>query len=271
MPHQQKSGVTILKEIRDCTRGPFNPSSVRRPKKGQTGINSHFTKIALALSQGTEWNSSTHTIQARSHQMPVTVSAVLDLNQNTDLRMKGFISYYQFSRYLILTPTDSLPSLLLNLWRDSPQLLPMGICFAVKCSWKPSSCFRLSFSHLTYFHTIFESQATHLICSVPLQDLTTDHKDLTTDHTLSSLSQLSIWFHGFFSCSNSRHLPSISSSPKCWREPFSQYDEARIQKCFFPPCFEMIRMIFWYYRLQGSNEVVTVASATGNAGSRYSL
>lgn len=185
--------------------------------------------------------------------------------------MKGFISYYQFSRYLILTPTDSLPSLLLNLWRDSPQLLPMGICFAVKCSWKPLSCFRLSFSHLTYFHTIFESQTTHLICSVPLQDLTTDHKDLTTDHTLSSLSQLSIWFHGFFSCSNSRHLPSISSSPKCWRQPFSQYDEARIQKCFFPPCFEMIRMIFWYYRLQGSNEVVTVASATGNAGSRYSL
>lgn len=122
---------------------------MRRPKKGQTGISSHFTKAALALSQGTEWNSSTHIIQARSHQMPVTVSAELDLNQNIDLRMKGFISYYQFPRYLILTPPNSLPNLLLNPWRDSPQLLPMGICFTVRCSWK-WSCFLLPlylFSH----------------------------------------------------------------------------------------------------------------------------
>lgn len=68
--------------------------------------------------------------------MPATVSAELDLNQNTDLRMEGFISYYQFPRYLILTPPNSLPNLLLNPWRDSPQLLPMGICFTVRCSWK---------------------------------------------------------------------------------------------------------------------------------------
>lgn len=87
-------------EIRDCTRGPFNPSSVRRPKKGQTGVNSHFTKVALAFSQGTEWNSSTHIIQASSHQMPLMVSAVLDVTQNTDLRMKGFIFCYQFPRHL---------------------------------------------------------------------------------------------------------------------------------------------------------------------------
>lgn len=44
--------------------------------------------------------------------MPVAVYAELDLNQNTDLRIKGFISYYQFPRYLILTPTNSLPNLL---------------------------------------------------------------------------------------------------------------------------------------------------------------
>lgn len=205
----------MLKEIRDCTHGPFNPSSVTRPKEGQTGISSHFIKVALALSQGTEWNSSTDIIQARSHQMPGTVSAELDLNQNTDLRMKGFISYYQFPRYLILTPTNSLPNPLLNLWRDSPQLLPMGICFTVRCSWKLSSCFRLSFSPFTYSHTVFESQTTHLICSVLLHDLMTDHKDLPTDHTLSSLSQLSIWFHGCFSCSSFRCLPSIFSSPRC--------------------------------------------------------
>lgn len=40
--------------------------------------------------------------------------------------------------------------------------------------------------------TLFLSQTTHLIYSIPLPDLTTDHKDLTTDHTLFSLSQLSI-------------------------------------------------------------------------------
>lgn len=46
--------------------------------------------------------------------------------------------------------------------------------------------------HFTYSHTVFESQTTHLVCSVPLHDLMTDHKDLTTDYILSSLSQLSI-------------------------------------------------------------------------------
>lgn len=94
-------------EIRDCTRGAFNPSSVRRPKKGHAGINSRFTKVLLAFSQRAEWNSSTHIIEASSHQMPLTVSAVLDIIQNTDLGMKGFIFYYQFPRLLILSPINS--------------------------------------------------------------------------------------------------------------------------------------------------------------------
>lgn len=66
--------------------------------------------------------------------MPLTVSAVLDLIQNTDLGMKGLISYYQFPRHLILTPTNSSSNLLLNLQHDSPQLLPMRLCFTAECS-----------------------------------------------------------------------------------------------------------------------------------------
>lgn len=88
---------------------------MRRPKKGQTGINSHFTKVALAFSQGINGNSSTHVIH-----MPLTVSAVLDLIQNTDPGMKGFISYYQFPRHLIPTPTNSSSNLLVHLQHDSP-------------------------------------------------------------------------------------------------------------------------------------------------------
>lgn len=38
----------------------------------------------------------------------------------------------------------------------------------------------------------------------------------------------------------------------------------------FSFCFEMIRLIILYYRLQGMNQEVTAASATENAGSTYS-
>jgi len=90
-------------------------------------------------------------IQASSDQMPLTVSAVLDLIPDTDLGMKGFISYYQFPRHLILTPTNSSSNLLLNLQHDNPQLLPMGTCCTAECSWKQLCCSRLCFPPLCLF------------------------------------------------------------------------------------------------------------------------
>lgn len=134
--------------------------------------------------------------------------------------MKGFISYYQFARHLILTPTNSPSNLLLNLQHDSPQ--PVSVLSAPENN--------LVASDFAYFHTIFESQTSHLICSVPLQG--------SNDRSYSFFSSTVEHWHlipWVFFCCNSSCSPTttISYSPRCWREPFSRCEEIRFQKCIF--------------------------------------
>lgn len=50
----------------------------------------------------------------------------------------------------------------------------------------------------------------------------------------------------------------------------SQGVKSDSKNAFSFSCFEMIRLIILYYRLQGNNQEVTVASATENAGSIHS-
>lgn len=149
--HPQRDG------IRDCTCGPFNPSSVRRPKKGQTGINSHFTELLLLSHKELSEIQALLSYRQRAIRCHWQ-SAVLDAIQNTDLEMKGFVSYYRFPRHLILTPTNSSSNLLINLHPDSPRLLPLGICLTPVCFWKQFCCIGLFLLSLRVFMLIWSSE-----------------------------------------------------------------------------------------------------------------
>lgn len=229
--HINRSWVTILKEIevRDCTLGPFNPSSVRRPKKGHTGIKNHFTKVVFAFSQGTEWNSSPPIIQASRHQLPFSLCCAGPYPK--------YCPWDERLHILSTVPKVSNPdscnysfNRLLNLQHDSPLLqIPMGTCSAVWCSWKQSCYLRLCFSPLRLLSILFLSHKL-VILFVQLP-----YNELMTDSTLSSLLEFSTitWFWVVFSALVLMFSLTVSYSPRCWREPFSRCEEVRLKKYIF--------------------------------------
>lgn len=121
----QAQGATLY--LYRLQRNEGQQPAISKAKKRANRHKLPLHRVALAFSQGTERNTSALIIQANSHQMPWTVSALRAPIQNSDLQMKGFRSYYQFPRYLILTLTNSSFNLLFNLSPNCPQLLPLGI------------------------------------------------------------------------------------------------------------------------------------------------